>query len=147
MEESNINWVLAIACLLAGVGIGALGYRLLDAGAGNVQRLRQRLAERDRQLAELRDGLGEHLERVGALTEALNRDGQALHREMAEASATLGATPPRKPDLTPSAPPDTGDGEDSPAAPRDYADGNRGTLSEDFGLKPGEASTPQPPRY
>lgn len=38
--------------------------------------------------------------------------------------------------------------EAEPAVPRDYADGNRGTLSEDFGLKNGEeVATPQPPRH
>lgn len=44
VEQGNINWVLAIACLLAGVGIGALGYHLLNGGARTAQKLRQRLA-------------------------------------------------------------------------------------------------------
>ncbi|ATJ82175.1 YhcB family protein [Halomonas beimenensis] len=144
MEESNINWVLAAACLLAGVGIGALGYHLLNAGARNAQKLRQRLAERDRQLTELRDGIGDRIERLDGLADSLARDGQALQRELADASADLGKGRSRRPELTPTS--EAGKEEDEVAAPRDYADGNRGTLSEDFGLKSGETA-PQPPRY
>ncbi|MDR5868381.1 Z-ring associated ZapG family protein [Halomonas koreensis] len=146
MEQSNINWMLAIACLLAGVGVGALGYHLLNAGARNAQRLRQRLAERDRQLTELRDGAGERLARLAELAEALGRDSQTLREEVAETTARLGGERPRGLDLT-AADAEPKRDEDGVAAPRDYADGNRGTLSEDFGLKSSDADAPQPPRY
>ncbi|RAH39032.1 DUF1043 family protein [Halomonas sp. SL1] len=141
VELSNINWMLGAACLLAGIGLGVMGYHLMNAGARNVQMLRQRLAERDRQLAELRDGVGDHVERLGSLAAALNK-------EVSEASSRLGAEAPQRADLaaaTPTTPEVESD--DDVAAPRDYADGNRGTLSEDFGLKQNDADAPQPPRY
>ncbi|MDI5889765.1 YhcB family protein [Halomonas rhizosphaerae] len=151
MDETNINWVLAIACLLAGIGIGALGYHLLNASAGNTQRLRQRLAERERELAELKDGMGDSLERIARLAESLHRESQGLEQEAEEARDRLGARSLRRQALDAVAPAPTATPTKTttePAVPRDYADGNRGTLSEDFGLKNGEeAATPQPPRY
>lgn len=142
MEQGNINWVLAIACVLAGVGIGALGYHLLNGGARSAQKLRQRLAERDRELSELRTGLGEHFDRANGLLDALLANGQSLQREMQDSAAQLDSPQPRKPDFGQA---DETHGDVN--APRDYADGNRGTLSEDFGLKAGDEAPAQPPRY
>ena len=90
MDESNINWILAVACLLAGIGLGALGYHLLNAGAAGTQRLRQRLAERDRELAALRDGLEEHFDEVTRLADTLRRDGEALAARLAADAGSLG---------------------------------------------------------
>ncbi|MCK2182614.1 YhcB family protein [Halomonas getboli] len=146
MEISNINWMLGAACLLAGIGFGVLGYHLINAGARNAQALRQRLAERDRQLTELRDGVSEHFERLGGLADALNR-------EVGEATTRLNVEAPRRPELGPAPAPAAeavsaeADASADLAAPRDYADGNRGTLSEDFGLKQNDGDAPQPPRY
>ncbi|MCL7941083.1 YhcB family protein [Halomonas sp. ATCH28] len=150
MDETNINWVLAIACLLAGIGIGALGYHLLNASAGNTQRLRQRLAERERELAELKDGMGDSLERIARLAESLHRESRGLEQEAEEARDRLGARSLRRQALdavSPTPAPATATATTEPAMPRDYADGNRGTLAEDFGLKNDVASTPQPPRH
>lgn len=146
MDETNINWVLAIACLLAGIGIGALGYHLLNASAGNTQRLRQRLAERERELAELKDGMSDSLERIARLAESLQRESRGLEQEAEEARERLGARSLRRQALD-AVSPDSATPTTEPAAPRDYADGNRGTLSEDFGLKQNDADAPQPPRY
>lgn len=147
MDDSNINWILAIACLLAGIGIGALGYHLLNASAAGQQKLRQRLAERDRELSTLRDGFDDHLQEVSRLAAVLQRNGDALARRLeqdAEALSGKGTAPAGLEIISPPAMPD---GEE-PAMPRDYADGNGGTLSEDFGLKDDEdAKAPQPPRY
>jgi len=148
VDETNISWVLAAACLLAGIGIGALGYHLLNASAGNTQRLRQRLAERERALAELKDGLGDSLERIGQLAESLRRESQSLEQEAATASTTLGAPSLRRQAMDAATPAPAEEEATEPAVPRDYADGNRGTLSEDFGLKQAnESEAPQPPRY
>ena len=147
MDASKINWILAIACLFAGIGLGALGYHLLNASASSLQKLRQRLAERDRELAALRDGVDEHLGEVSRLVTALQRDGEALASRLArDASRLVGKA-------TPHAGLEAGsdlaiEESEEPATPRDYADGTGGTLSEDFGLKDDEdAKAPQPPRY
>lgn len=146
VDETNINWVLAIACLLAGIGIGALGYHLLNASAGNTQRLRQRLAERERELAELKDGMNDGLERIARLAESLQRESRDLEQEAEEARERLGARSLRRQALDAVSPAATTSSAE-PAVPRDYADGNRGTLSEDFGLRQDDAPTPQTPRY
>ncbi|MDR9438318.1 MAG: DUF1043 family protein [Halomonas sp.] len=145
MDETNINWVLAIACLLAGIGIGALGYHLLNTSAGSTQRLRQRLAERERALAELKDGMGDSLERIARLAENLQRESRGLEQEAEEASRRLGTRTLRHQAMDAVSPNPAATGTE-PATPRDYADGNRGTLSEDFGLK-GDDTSPPPPRY
>ncbi|HSH57848.1 MAG TPA: DUF1043 family protein [Halomonas sp.] len=152
MDESNINWILAIACLLAGIGLGALGYHLLNAGADGRQRLRQRLAERDRELSALRDGMDDHFDEINRLTETLRHNGEALAARLAADAETLGARsrPPRglaMDEVSQSA--DEGS-DNSPPTPRDYADGSGGTLSEDFGLKEADSQDGEKldaPRY
>lgn len=150
MEYGNINWILAIVCLVAGGGLGALGYHLAGGGASQRQQLRQRLAERDRELTQLREHVTEHFAQVGTLVGRLQHEARALEHRLAEDAATLGEVAPAVPRslaLTPAASPETA--ETPVPEPRDYADGSGGTLSEDYGLKPnGESATePQPPRY
>ncbi|MDN3525513.1 DUF1043 family protein [Halomonas sabkhae] len=142
MEQGNINWVLIMACLLAGAGIGALGYHLLNGGARSAQKLRKRLAERDRELTELRGTLSEHFERADDLLSALLANGRSLQQEMHDTAAHCGSAQPSQPDLG-----QADEDKQDVDAPRDYADGNRGTLSEDFGLKSGDNAPAQPPRY
>ncbi|WP_299230508.1 DUF1043 family protein [uncultured Halomonas sp.] len=152
MDESNINWILAIACLLAGIGLGALGYHLLNSGADGMQRLRQRLAERDRELSALRDGMDEHFDEVGRLTETLRQNGEALATRLAADADTLGARsrPARGLAMDEAATAADEGSDNSPPAPRDYADGSGGTLSEDFGLKEADSQDGEKldaPRY
>ncbi|SEK60635.1 YhcB family protein [Halomonas daqiaonensis] len=147
MDETTINWVLAIACLLAGIGIGALGYHLLNARAGDAQHLRQRLAERERELAEFKDGMGDSLERIARLAENLHRESQDLEQEAEEARDRLGSRSLKRQAME-AVVPEPAATEAGPAVPRDYADGDHGTLSEDFGFKNDEdAARPQPPRH
>ncbi|WP_163560896.1 DUF1043 family protein [Halomonas sp. NO4] len=144
MEYGNINWILAIACLLAGSGLGALGYHLAGSGAGHRQQLRQRLAERERELGQLRDRLDDHFTEIGTLIGRLQHESRALEQRLAEDAATFDVKgPSERPGLAVET-------EEAPLpTPRDYADGRGGTLSEDFGLKPSNDGTaqPQPPRY
>lgn len=149
MDSSNINWTLAIASLLVGIGIGALGYHLLNSGARQLQTLRQRLAERDRELSALKENLGDHFSEVTQLVENLQRESEALARRLEEDAATLTGNTQRlgSPSPAPAAALEAAEDVSLPP-PRDYADGTGGTLSEDFGLKSDEsAALPQPPRY
>ena len=59
VNESNIDWILAIACFLAGIGIGALCYHLLNANVARNQKVRQRLAETELELNQVRDSLND----------------------------------------------------------------------------------------
>ncbi|QTF94034.1 DUF1043 family protein [Halomonas sp. BM-2019] len=149
MEASKINWILAIACLFAGIGLGALGYHLLNSSAASLQKLRKRLAERDRELAALREGVDEHLDEVSRLVAALQRDGEALASHLAQDARRLGGKGAPRAGLEPAAAPVTApEADEALPTPRDYADGTGGTLSEDFGLKSDENTrAPQPPRY
>jgi len=147
VDETNISWILAIACLLAGIGIGALGYHLLNAGAGNTQRLRQRLAQREGELADLKDGMSDSLEQIARFAENLQRESRSLAQEAEDARERLGSRSLRRQamDDVASNPTMTAP---APATPRDYADGTRGTLSEDFGLKEDdEEASISPPRH
>lgn len=141
MEESNINLVLIIACLVAGSGIGALGYHLLGSGARQTQQLRQRLAEKERQLTVMRSGMGEHIERLASMAQTLSRDSQTLAQEVSHASSSLGIEPStdRAESIS------TSTDKVELHTPRDYADGNSGTLSEDFGLKQSTSDSVEPP--
>ncbi len=149
MDASKINWILAIGCLLAGVGLGALGYHLFNSSTTGLQKMRQRLAERDRELAALRTGMDDHLNEVSRLVADLQRDSEALASRLAQDARSLGG----KNDPVSNMEIATGQmspegGSEEPAMPRDYAKGSGGTLSEDFGLKNDEdAKAPQPPRY
>jgi uncharacterized protein len=149
VEDGNINWILAIASLLAGTGIGAAGHHLLGTAAGRVQQLRSRLAERERELTQLREHLTDHFAQVGTLVSHLQRETRALEHRLTEDAATLNCQPssPRGLAIDEAAALEGRD--DDIPAPRDYADGSGGTLSEDYGLKPApqEAEGPQPPRY
>lgn len=152
MDESNINWILAIACLLAGIGLGALGYHLLNSGSDGRQRLRQRLAERDRELSALRDGMDEHFDEIDRLIETLRHSGEALATRLAADAETLGARarPARGLAMDEVSQPADEGSDNSPPTPRDYADGSGGTLSEDFGLKEADSQdgeTLDAPRY
>nr|WP_281376038.1 DUF1043 family protein [Halomonas cerina] len=132
---------------MAGIGIGALGYHLLHTGAGTQQKLRQRLAERDRELVDIKDGMGDRLERLTQLAESLRRESQRLEEEVEAASGTLGAPSLRRQAMDLVSRGETPSDEDAVAVPRDYADGNRGTLSEDYGLRHQEAASSQPLRH
>ncbi|GEN22592.1 YhcB family protein [Halomonas cupida] len=166
MEASNINVVLAVACLVAGTGIGALGYHLLNSGARSAQRLRVQLTERERQLTEWKSGVDDHLRQMNDKVGRLVEDSQSLQQQLEESTRQLGGDVVSS--LQHTAPPaavassstataalgtptsgDDGATDSGISAPRDYADGNSGTLSEDFGLRDRDADPeePAPPRY
>ncbi|WP_043526816.1 YhcB family protein [Litchfieldella xinjiangensis] len=145
MYESNI-WILAIVCGLAGIGIGALGYHLLNANVARNQKVRQRLAETELELSQVRDALNDHFARAADLVASIQRQSQELEHQLAQDADRLCDDLQVKRRLA------SVDAEeplaDSPAMPRDYADGDRGTLAEDFGLRRDEeSSNVQPPRY
>lgn len=155
MDYGNVNWIVAIVSLLAGLGIGAIGYRALGASATRTQELRRQAAERERELSVLREGMNEHFSQVGMMVNNIQREMRTLEHRLTEDASTLHCDAPSGLQLTSAEQLKTADqpaltdsGDDIPA-PRDYADGSGGTLSEDFGLKPsdGKSETPQPPRY
>lgn len=155
MDYGNINWILAIVCLLAGMGIGAMGLRVIGSNATRLQQHRRKLAERERELTQLKEQLTEHFAEAGTLVNNIRREARALEHRLSEDAGKLGqAVPTVRPSLD-VVPPDHADPEQADTeqagipVPRDYADGRGGTLSEDFGLKSDDdtAKARQPPRY
>ncbi|CAM3979408.1 DUF1043 domain-containing protein [Vreelandella rituensis] len=149
--EANTQLTFAIIGIVIGIVIGVVGYRLFSKSHRDIQKMRQKLLERDHQLAELKGGMGENLlsiqqrldnirHEADQLENQLNDDasrwqleGISSHLDVPGQDAHSQAT-----NLTP--------GEKPPSVPRDYADGSSGTLSEDFGLRDNQQA-PQPPRY
>ena len=132
--ESNIDWILAIACFLAGIGIGALGYHLLNANVARNQKVRQRLAETELELNQVKDALNDHFARAADLVTSIQRQSQELEQQLAQGAEKLCDDLQIKRKLASNTEGDA-DTDETPQMPRDYADGNRGTLAEGFGLR------------
>jgi uncharacterized protein len=147
VDASNLNAWLAIACLLAGIGIGALAYHWLNAGAGHRQKLRQRLAERDRELTALKGRLADHFTETLDLAERLRQDSAALAERLEHDAGLVDGAARAERSLDMDLAAEQSAANETFDAPRDYADGTGGTLSEDFGLKDDGDATPQVPRY
>ncbi|WP_227367987.1 YhcB family protein [Halomonas sp. M20] len=156
MYEGNINWILAIASALAGIGIGALGYHLLNANVARNQKVRQRLAETELELSQVRDNLNDHFINVFSLVKGIQRQSLELEQQVTLGAERLSDDPRLKQQLagqpeTDSVDTTPKDGSETFETPRDYADGGRGTLSEDFGLQQPKADEEdqqtQPARY
>ncbi|WP_089728128.1 YhcB family protein [Modicisalibacter muralis] len=139
MYESNIDWILAIASFLAGIGIGALGYHLLNTNVARNQKVRQRLAETELELNQIKDALNDHFARAADLITGIQRQSLELEQQLAQGAEKLCDDLQLKRKLAGNSEDDTPPAE-TPQMPRDYADGNRGTLSEDFGLRPDSTS-------
>lgn len=150
MYDSNIDWILAIVSALAGIGIGALGYHLLNANVARNQKTRQRLAETELELSQVKDALNDHFAHAVNLVTGIQRQSQELEQQLALAADRLCDDTQLRRQLASGK--ELSDDEDtSLSIPRDYADGNRGTLAEDFGLRRDEDlnsnESSQPPRY
>lgn len=149
MDYGNVNWIVAIVSLLVGLGLGAFGYRSLGTSATQLQKLRRQMAERERELSVMREGMNEHFTQVGMMVNNIQREMRTLEHRLTEDASTLHCEPRRDRQLKAADQPALTGGDDEIPTPRDYADGSGGTLSEDFGLKssPDKSETPQPPRY
>lgn len=150
MYESNIDWILAIASFLAGIGIGALGYHLLNANMARNQQMRQRLAETELELNQVRGALNDHFAKATDLVRDIQRQSHELETQLAQDAERLCDDAQLKRRLNGSQEADTPLAEEAPDMPRDYADGGHGTLAEDFGLRQAdedEKAQAQPPRH
>jgi uncharacterized membrane-anchored protein YhcB (DUF1043 family) len=143
VDQSNINWILAIASFLAGVGLGILGYHLLSSSVTRNQKMRQHVAETELELSQIRDSLDEHFTTTTELVKNIRHQSHELEQRLLLGIERLTTDPEIKRRLI--------DGDDAsatdeatPSIPRDYADGNHGTLAEDFGLRQSENAEAAP---
>ncbi|MGQ4880335.1 YhcB family protein [Billgrantia sp. LNSP4103-1] len=149
MDYGNVNWIVAIVSLLVGLGIGAIGYRMFGTSATRTQELRRQAAEREHELKVLREGMNDHFSQVGMMVSNIQREMRTLEHRLTEDASTLHCEPLNDRKLEAADQPTLTGTDDTLPAPRDYADGSGGTLSEDFGLKSrsDKSDQPQPPRY
>lgn len=150
--DASSPLTIAIIGFIVGVIVGLGCYRLFSKSQREAASMRQKLLEREHQIAEMKSSVGSHLtgiyQRLSNIRDEANQLELQLKKDAAEWDIRDAAIQPSL-DLSgidttsEQAQRDTA----APATPRDYADGKGGTLSEDFGLKSNEVATPQPPRY
>lgn len=152
MDPSS-SLTFAIIGLVVGFIAGMGCYRLFSKSQRHAAAMRQKLLEREHQIAEMKSSVGTHLsgiyQRLGNIRDEANQLEQQLKEDAAEWNIRDAAIQPsldfnglHSAKTSPST-----DQTPAPTIPRDYADGKGGTLSEDFGLKGNQAAPPQPPRY
>ncbi|WP_106478392.1 YhcB family protein [Phytohalomonas tamaricis] len=148
MNESNIDWILALACLLAGIGIGAIGYHLLNANVARNQKVRQKLAETELELNQVRDSLNNHFAQAAELISNIQRQSQELQQQIMLGADKLSDDVQLKRRLHQQGGEELVDDENESSlyAPRDYAEGT--DMSDDYVIAPKhEQDSTQPPRY
>lgn len=151
--DASSPLTFAIIGFIVGLIVGAVAYRLLSKSQREAASMRQKLLEREHQIAEMKSSVGSHLtgiyERLSNIRDEANQLELQLKEDAAEwnirdaaiqPSLNLSGIDSTQEQLTQA-------DATTPATPRDYADGKGGTLSEDFGLRSNEVATPQPPRY
>ncbi|TVP42483.1 MAG: DUF1043 family protein [Halomonas sp.] len=156
MDPSS-SLVFAVIGLIVGFIAGMGCYRLFSKSQRQAAAMRQTLLEREHQIAEIKNSVGDHLTGIYQRLNNIRNEADQLELQLREDAAAwnirdvsaqsnldlsgIQAKKDQPSSANSIAPPFT------PTIPRDYADGEGGTLSEDFGLKDNEATTPQPPRY
>lgn len=151
--DASSPLTFAIIGFIVGLIVGAAAYRLFSKSQREATSMRQKLLEREHQIAEMKSSVGSHLtgiyQRLSNIRDEANQLELQLKEDAAEWNIRDAAIQPSL-DLSgidSAQEQQTTADADTPAMPRDYADGKSGTLSEDFGLKSNETATPQPPRY
>ncbi|CEP36629.1 MULTISPECIES: YhcB family protein [unclassified Halomonas] len=153
--DASSPLTFAIIGFIVGLIVGAVAYRLFSKSQREASSMRQKLLEREHQIAEMKSSVGSHLtgiyQRLSNIRDEANQLELQLKEDAAEWNIRDAAIHQPSLDLSgvdSAQEQQTTADTNTPATPRDYADGKGGTLSEDFGLKGNEATTPQPPpRY
>ncbi|WP_075879136.1 YhcB family protein [Vreelandella massiliensis] len=151
--EASTELMFALISAVVGIVVGALGYRLTSKSQHNVTAMQQKLLESERQVAELKKRMGSHLLETQQRLDTIRDQASVLEQQLSQEAQHwhLSDDAFRHLDLSGLRTTEANEAEGSakpaaPGVPRDYADGQGGTLSEDFGLKEAD-KTPQPPRY
>ncbi|MDN6321821.1 MAG: YhcB family protein [Halomonas sp.] len=151
--DASSPLTFAIIGFIVGLIVGAVAYRLFSKSQREAASMRQKLLEREHQIAEMKNSVGSHLtgiyQRLSNIRDEANQLELQLKEDSEEWDIRDAAIQPSVDfsSLKSTQEQQTKEDTSTPATPRDYADGKGGTLSEDFGLKSNEAATPQPPRY
>lgn len=144
MTFADIQWVYVITAFVIGAGLGALAYHLMNASVSQSIRIRHKLTEKELELNQLRESLNDHFSRTADSLSSMSKQLRDMESQLEKDATHLCSDDGVIKRLSSQ--------KDKPAAeekqqddeaehffepPRDYAsDKSRGTLSEDFGLKP-----------
>lgn len=148
---ADISWFFILFIFSLGAGLGAFAYHLAQAGTAELLRTKQQLSAKEEELTHLKEELNTHFSRTADGFSAMAQQLQALEQQAREDAERLRCddTVLQRLKLPPSTPQQAAleqlensrRSTQQPAhleAPRDYSDPalGRGTLSEEFGLKP-----------
>lgn len=144
MTFADIQWVYVITAFLIGAGLGALAYHLMNASVSQSIRIRHQLTEKELELNQLRESLNDHFSRTADNLASMSKQLRDMESQLEKDATNLCSDDgvikrlssnkdnPASVDTLPESEVDQ-----SFEPPRDYAsDHSRGTLSEDYGLKP-----------
>lgn len=144
MNFADIQWVYVITAFLIGAGLGALAYHLMNASVSQSIRIRHQLTEKELELNQLRENLNDHFSRTADNLASMSKQLREMESQLEKDATSLCSddgvikrlsSSKDKPVSTEKLPEAEADQVFEP--PRDYAsDQSRGTLSEDYGLKP-----------
>lgn len=162
MNFANIQWIYILTSFLVGGVIGALLYRLMNAGGTQSTKIRHQLTQREQELSQVRENLNDHFSRTAINLSSLTKQLQSMEEQLTSDASILCSDESlvkrlvtqstNQPQLdnqkinSQQPPKDYASDKGTLAEnfqqasfepPRDYAaDKTGGTLAEDFGLKP-----------
>lgn len=146
MNFADIQWIYILTSFLIGGVIGALLYRLMNAGGANNSKVRRQLTEREQELSQVRENLNDHFSRTAINLSSLTKQLQSMEEQLASDANLLCSDESLVKRLATQSPdqlqldnpaldnPKVNDPKISnQQPPKDYAlDKDRGTLSENF---------------
>lgn len=155
MTLADTSWILILLAFFIGAGLGALAYHFTHANAAHNLHVQHQLTEKELELNQLREGLNDHFSRTADGLNALSKQLQEMEHNVRKDAEYLCSDQTVVQRLTESTTSkvnepheleDLQETSEEVAAPKDYSDPQqgRGTLSEDFGLKP---QVFEPPRH
>lgn len=145
--EANIDWTLIILTFIVGCGVGALIYHLLNANTGENSDIKQRMNQKEMELARLNENVSEHFARTDELLANMEKNYQSLVGHLqsgAESFCDDTSLYKRISKKNQSRNSEEHFDAEGYRAPMDYAPKSSGTLSEEFGLE--REKMPEPPK-
>ncbi len=146
--EANIDWTLIILTFIVGCGVGALIYHLLNTNTGENSDLKQRMNQKEMELARLNENVSEHFARTDELLAGMEKNYQNLVGHLQSGAESFCDDASLYKRINKKSRQNSKQSSDYTKedhhAPMDYAPKTSGTLSEDFGLEREEI--PEPPK-
>lgn len=90
MEPWDPIWTIGVVAFVGGGAIGIILYRLIAPAAKNVEKLRARAEQADRELAEYKTKVTDHFNATSDLVNDLTRDYVKVYKHLAEGAHELG---------------------------------------------------------